>query len=100
MQLHISIMFMALEKLLKIRDEGPVSMFLGMLIKRLDDGSYSLSQKHYIEKMANTFNVDDSTKSVDSPLISGHLLTRDMCPKTEAEKAEAAKLPFPALMHG
>jgi hypothetical protein len=90
--------FIALEKLLKIRDEGPVSMFLGMLIKRLDDGSYSLSQKHYIEKMANTFNVDDSTKSVDSPLISGHLLTRDMCPKTEAEKAEAAKLPFPALM--
>ena len=70
-------MFTALESVLKIRDEGPVKLFLGMKINRQADGGYALDQRHYIEKMAETFNITPDSKPVDTPAEIGQRLTDD-----------------------
>ena len=92
------VMFVALERVLRIRNEGPVKLFLGMVINREDDGSFTLSQKQYIEKLAETFCVTPDTKPVDTPAALNHKLTLDMLPKTEEEKKNAAKLPYRELV--
>jgi hypothetical protein len=92
-------MFDALASELKIRDEGEISMFLGMRIVRGCDGSFTLSQKSYIEKMAEKFNMCDMS-IVDTPCVYNSKLTRDMCPQTPDEKIAAAQLPFQALVGG
>jgi hypothetical protein len=89
-----------LQKELKIRDEGPVSKFLGMRVTRLEDGSYAMDQQHYIEKMAELFGISEETKNVEQPGVFGQHLTLDMLPKTEKEREEAAKLPMQQLMGG
>ena len=92
--------FEALEERFRggIRDEGPVSKFLGLIIDRLEDGSYTLSQEHYIEKMAEKFNINDSSRSVDTPGEYSRKLTKSMLPQNPKEKLEAAKLPFQQLV--
>ena len=89
-----------LQKRLKIRDEGDISMFLAMKIDRKDDGSYTMSQSHYIERMAEKFNVNDNTKCVETPTVYGSMLNGDMCPATSDEKIDAAKLPYQSLVGG
>jgi hypothetical protein len=81
-----------------IRDEGQVSKFLGLIIDRLSDGSYTLSQEHYIEKMAEQFNITEDSSPTDTPGEYGKKLTAEMLPKTPEEKLAAAKLPFQQLV--
>ena len=83
---------------LDLKCEGEPEMFLGVAIARQADGSYRLSQTHYIEKMAERFSVADSKKKVEQPCVYGEKLTKEQLPKTEEEKREAAKLPFQALV--
>jgi hypothetical protein len=87
-------MFAALKRLLKIRDEGEIKKFLGMEINRLPDGSFTLNQKLYIEKMAEKFNVNDDTKTATAPYLSGVKLFAP----TENEIEQAKHLPYPALI--
>ena len=75
-------------------------MFLGMKIERKDDGSYTMSQSHYIERMAEKFLVDDNAKCVETPTVYGTMLSGDMCPVTSDEKIDAAKLPYQSLVGG
>ena len=82
----------------KIKDEGQVNMFLGMKITRHDDGSYSMSQEHYIEQMAARFNISTDTKTVDTPSVHAKMLSADMLPKNNKEKLDARKLPYQALL--
>jgi hypothetical protein len=91
--------FIALEKNLNIRDEGPISgrKFLGMRVMRLGDGSYTLDQKQYIESMAKHFGVGDR-KRVKSPCTYGEKLTHDMCPTTKEGREIARKLPYQSLV--
>ena len=83
---------------MKIKDEGQVNMFLGMKITRHDDGSYSMSQEHYIEQMAARFNINNDTKSTDTPSAHAKQLSPDMLPKNNKEKLDAAQLPYQALL--
>ena len=75
-------------------------MFLAMKIDRKDDGSYTMSQSHYIERMAEKFNVNDNAKCVETPTVYGSMLNGDMCPATSDEKIDAAKLPYQSLVGG
>ena len=85
---------LALARYVKIRDEGDVSLFLGMEIKRMSDGGFTMSQQHYIERMAKRFNVGDDAKPVRTPALHGKMLVS----ANAAEKADAAKLPYQALL--
>ena len=80
-----------------LKCEGEPKMFLNVAIERLENNSFSLSQEHYIEKMAERFGVLES-KVTGQPCVYGEKLSADQLPKTVEEKAEAKKLPFQALV--
>ena len=92
--------FSQLESRLKIRDEGPVKglTFLGMEMDRLDDGSYTMSQQKYIERLAKRFCIDDMSRPVDTPGIYGQKLSKNDLPCTEKEMSDAEKLPYQELV--
>lgn len=89
-----------LQKELKIRDEGLISLFLGMRVIRYDDGSYTMDQQKYIEKMAELFCVNEDTKKAEQPGIFGQHLTKHMLPQTPSEKVKAENLPMQQLVGG
>ncbi|GAA5915667.1 hypothetical protein JCM5296_000044 [Sporobolomyces johnsonii] len=48
--------------------EEPLTLFLGVRIRRRDDGSISLDQRHYVEKLLDRFNfVDEVKKNTETP---------------------------------
>jgi hypothetical protein len=89
--------FAALHDVLDIRDEGRVDVFLSMKFVYGLDGSISLSQTHYIEKLAERFGITDDAK-VTAPGSPDDVVTKDDLPVSEADQKAAAKLPYPALV--
>jgi hypothetical protein len=89
--------FTALHAVLDIRDEGRVDVFLGMKFVYGDDGSISLSQTHYIEKLAERFGIVDDAKVI-SPGSPDDVLSKHDLPVSEAAQVEAAKMPYPGLV--
>ena len=87
-----------MEKELEIRDEGDVTVFLGVRVRRLDDGSYALDQKHYIEEMAKRFDVTDTMRKVKTPGRQTMRLSREDLPKTKEEKMKAKELDYQGLV--
>jgi hypothetical protein len=94
------ICFERLKRSLRIRDEGEPKVFLGVKISRDSSGGFRMSQKHYIERMAKKFNIDENAKDVETPRQYGIKLMDDMRPKNEHERVAAAKLPFQSLVGG
>ena len=90
--------FSKLEKKLLIRDEGVVKMFLGIEIDRLSDGSYTMCQTKYIERLAKRFCIDDMSRPVETPGLYGQKLSVDDLPNTDEKKREASELPFQELV--
>lgn len=88
----------ALGKRLKLRDERPPKLFLGVTITRNEDGSFNLDNRHNIEKIARRFNIDEDAKPVLTPAIYNYTFSDDDLPKTAEEKKEAAQLPYQALV--
>ena len=88
--------FRALRMSLDIRDEGHVDVFLNMKFEYGSDGSISLSQSHYIEKVAKRFGV--TVESVKTPGSPDEVLSKDDLPVSDEEQQIAAKLPYPALV--
>ena len=85
------------EQQLLIREEGVLDKFLAMRTIYHDDGSISLSQSEYIEKLADRFRIDKNCRE-EVPGLPGIVLSKDDLPQTEQEAKEAAKLPYPALI--
>ena len=77
-----------------MKDLGEAHHFLGMRIKRdRKCGILELSQESYIQKVLQRFNMQGG-KSVSTPLPSYLKLSKDDSPKSDAEKAEMAKVPY------
>ena len=89
--------FTALAAVLDIRDEGRLDVFLGMKFEYGDDGSISMSQTHYIEKLAERFGIVDDAKVI-APGSPDDILSKHDLPVSEAAQVEAAKMPYPALV--
>ena len=84
-----------------VKDEGPLAMFLGVQISRMSDGSFEMSQKHYIDALAERFKVfevgpQDCQKSY-SPSKGQRLLHSDQ-PDNDADLQRAQKLPYRELV--
>jgi hypothetical protein len=56
----------------QMADMGPVAWFLGMRIKRLQDGSYRLDQARYIEDLLQKFQAS-SAVPVSTPMEAGFI---------------------------
>ena len=89
--------FNMLEKKLRIRDEGEVKKFLSIEIERRSDGSYSMSQSKYIERLAKRFCIDDMSRTVETPGQYGQKLQ----PVSDNEMpSDARQLPYQELVGG
>ena len=77
-----------------MKDLGDASHILGMRIVRdRDKKLLYLSQAEYIDKVLKRFNMERG-KALSTPLPPYVKLCLNDCPKTDAEKAEMAKVPY------
>ncbi|GBL60415.1 Retrovirus-related Pol polyprotein from transposon TNT 1-94 [Araneus ventricosus] len=65
--------------------------------QNVKNGQITMSQSKYIENVLEKFNMQDA-KTVKTPLDPNVKLTKEMCPKTEAEKAEMSLYPYRSLI--
>ena len=77
-----------------MKDLGAAKRILGMEIHR-DRGARKLwlSQKSYVEKVLNRFDMSNS-KAVSTPLANHFKLTLDQCPKSDSEIEYMSKVPY------
>jgi len=69
----------------EMKDPSACKKILGMEIHRdRRTGEFHLSQKKYLEKVLDRFNMSDC-KSVSTPLVAHFKLSFDSCPKIEEE---------------
>ncbi|GBN59582.1 Retrovirus-related Pol polyprotein from transposon TNT 1-94 [Araneus ventricosus] len=81
-----------------IKDLGKLSFCLGIeFSQNVKNGQITMSQSKYIENVLEKFNMQDA-KTVKTPLDPSVKLTKEMCPKTEAEKAEMSLYPYRSLI--
>ncbi|KAM0059035.1 putative RNA-directed DNA polymerase [Helianthus debilis subsp. tardiflorus] len=78
----------------EMKDLGAANQILGMSIFRnKQDGSLTLSQEKYIEKVLERFSLKDA-KIRSTPLGSHFKLSKVQSPKSDEDKAEMAKVPY------
>ena len=83
-----------LAKRFKLHDLGPTSWLLGVHIQRdRANKTITLSQRQYILDMLERYNMSHCSP-VHTPLNPGTRLSAAICPQTQAEKDEMAKVPY------
>ena len=81
-----------------MKDLGDASHILGMRIVRdRDKKLLYLSQTEYIDKVLKRFNMERG-KALSTPLPPYVKLCLNDCPKSDAEKAEMAKVPYSSVV--
>lgn len=77
-----------------ISDKGPIKWVLNLRVKRdRPAGLMKLEQSAYVERKMREFGIDHlPAKSL--PMRPTDRMSVSMCPKTEADKAAALKLPY------
>jgi hypothetical protein len=87
-----------LAKHFEMTDLGEASYVLGIEISRnRSEGLLGLSQKAYIEKILNRFNMQNCV-GTDVPISKGDKFSRDQAPKTDQEKLEMVDKPYASLV--
>ena len=77
-----------------MKDLGEASHILGMrIVRNRDKKVLFLSQSSYIDKVLKRFNMEKG-KTLSAPLAPHVKLSLNDCPKSDAEKAEMAKVPY------
>ncbi|GJR00720.1 hypothetical protein Tco_0523704 [Tanacetum coccineum] len=77
-----------------MKDLGPSKQILGMsIIRDRTKGILRLSQKKYIGKVLEKFNMKD-VKARCQPLADRFKLSKKQAPKTEASRRRIAKVPY------
>ena len=67
--------------------------YLGMTVARLRDSALQLSITGYTADLLHRFKMQDA-KPVSTPMQPGVNLTKDQCPKTDAERLEMSSTPY------
>src|SRR3954467_13448989 len=77
-----------------MKDMGKAAYILGVKILR-DHSRWTLglSQETYLKKVLVRFKMDKA-KPIDTPVMKNHGLSRNDCPKTPADKAKIANVPY------
>lgn len=77
-----------------MKDLGPANKILGMQIHRdRNNRKIWLSQKNYLRKILQRFNMQDC-KPISTPLPINFKLSSSMCPSNEAERKEMSRVPY------
>ena len=76
-----------------MKDLGGAKRILGMnIIRDKNKSTLVLNQSSYVEKFLSKFSMSDA-KSVNVPLASHFVLSKDQSPKTETEINDMKKVP-------
>jgi len=79
----------------EMKDLGEAEKVLGMKIERdRKSGKIYLTQKRYLKKVFQRFNINSDTKSVSTPLASHFKLKDTMSPTTVEERAYICRVPY------
>ena len=85
-------------KSFSMKDLGHAKQILGMRITRLrDKRKIYLSQKKYIERVLERFNMKNA-KPVSIPLAGHMKLSKNMCPTAREEKKNMAKVSYSSIV--
>ena len=76
----------------KMKDMGLATSVLGMRVVQ-DDGGIKIDQSRYIADVLKRFGMDQC-HPITTPIDVNQKLTSEMCPTTDAERAEMRKLPY------
>jgi len=78
-----------------MKDLGEAKKVLGMEIERDQrNGKVSLTQKEYLQKVLQRFNINNDTKSVSTPLAPHFKLKGIMSPTTVEEREYMTHVPY------
>jgi len=78
-----------------MKDLGEAKKMLGMKIEQdRRSGKVSLTQKGYLQKVLQRFNIDSDTKSVSTPLAPHFKLKATMSPTTVEEREYMTRVPY------
>ncbi|GKB05252.1 putative RNA-directed DNA polymerase [Tanacetum coccineum] len=81
-----------------MKDLGEASYVIGIKIHRdRANGKLGLSQKAYIERKLNRFNMQHCSPTV-APVIKGDVFGSHQCPKTEVEYEEMKRIPYASVV--
>ncbi|GJY11820.1 putative RNA-directed DNA polymerase, partial [Tanacetum coccineum] len=81
-----------------MKDLGEASYVIGIEIHRdRANGRLGLSQKAYIERILNRFNMQHCSPTV-APVIKGDVFGSHQCPKTEVEYEEMKRIPYASVV--
>ena len=81
-----------------MQDLGEASYVIGIEIHRdRANGTLGLSQKAYIERVLNRFNMQHCSPTV-APVIKGDVFGSHQCPKTEVEHEEMKRIPYASVV--
>ncbi|MCO5562998.1 hypothetical protein L7F22_016634 [Adiantum nelumboides] len=95
---EIAILKDALSKQFAMKDLGDAHHFLGMHIKRdRKRGILELSQEEYIHKVLQCFNMQGG-KALSTPMVAYVKLSKNDCPKSDAEKEKIEKVPYSLIV--
>ena len=67
--------------------------YLGMTVTRLSDGAMQISLPGFTKDLLHKHNMQDA-KAVSTPMQPGVKLTKEQCPKTDAERLEMSSKPY------
>ena len=82
-----------------MKDLGEIKKVLGMEIERdRRSDKVSLTQKEYLKKVLQRFNINGDTISVSTPLILHFKLKAIMSPTTIEEREYMTRLPYPSAV--
>ncbi|KAH9662850.1 hypothetical protein KPL70_019489 [Citrus sinensis] len=83
----------------EMKDLGDAQRILGMEIHRdKKNGSVWLTQKSYLKKVLEMFNMDDKTKPVCTPLAPHFKLSSSSCPRSQEERDYMARVPYASVV--
>jgi len=86
-----------LSRKFRMKDLGVLTRILGMEVNYFDDHTLSLTQKKYINETLVRFHMSEC-REASTPMEPGMVLSKQMSPKTQAERLEAAKFPYRELV--
>ena len=83
----------------EMKDLGDAQRILGMEIRRdKKNGSVWLTQKSYLKKVLERFDMDDKTKPVCTPLAPHFKLSSSSCPRSQEERDYMAHVPYASVV--
>ena len=66
-----------LSSLFNVEDQGDISDYLGVRVKQLPDGSFSLTQPHLIDSILKDLHFQPNTRPADTPALTTKILQPD-----------------------